>query len=55
VETKARVKELAQQAGLTMAELDEFSKKNQCGALGGLSELNALRLVDELGKLEVKR
>ncbi len=54
-ETKARVWDLAKQAGFNSADLETFSKKNQCGALGGLSELNALRLVDELGKLQVQQ
>jgi len=53
-ETKARVKELAQQAGMTMAELEAFSLKNSLGALGGLSELNGLVLVSKLEGLKVQ-
>lgn len=54
-QTKSRAWDLAQKAGFNTAELEEFSKKHQCGALGGLSELNGLRLVGELEKLQVSQ
>ena len=52
-ETRDRVWKLAQKAGFTKDDLDAFSKKQGLGALGGLSELNALTLIDRLQSLEV--
>lgn len=54
-QTKSRAWDLAQKAGFNTADLEEFSKKHQCGALGGLSELNGLRLVSELEALQVQK
>lgn len=54
-QTVARVLELAKRAGFQKAELEEFSKKAGCGPLDGQTEINGLRLVVALEKLEASR
>lgn len=53
-ETRDRVWKLAQKVGFTKQDLDDFSKKNALGALGGLSELNGLVLIERLETLQVQ-
>lgn len=52
-QTKTKVWDLAQKAGFSTAELEEFSKKHGLGALGGLSENNGLTLAGKLAELQV--
>lgn len=55
-ETADKVLALARKAGFKgKAELDEFSKKHQCGPLDGQTEINALRLHVALESLQVQR
>lgn len=54
-QTVARVLKLAKDAGFQKAELEEFSKKAGCGPLDGQTEINGLRLVVALEKLEASR
>lgn len=54
-ETYAEAVKLAKAAGFQKTELEDFSRKNQCGPLDGLTEINGLRLVVALKKLEASR
>jgi hypothetical protein len=53
-ETKRRVADLGRQAGFAVPELEEFSRKNQCGLLAELTEINGLRLAVALEGLRAQ-